>query len=124
MNQLRKMQVWTKSILLAKEIYKLTSLFPETERFGLISQMNRAVVSIPSNIAEGAGRESKKEFSQFISIAMGSSYELETQIIISKELGFLGESDAELNLNRVSEIQKMLVGFKKHLARKNLKSDL
>lgn len=89
------------------KIYKLTASFPDTERFNLISQINRASVSIPSNIAEGAGRNSDKEFKQFIAMAHASSYELETQLIISSNLGFLAPTDLEELLNDINELQKM-----------------
>lgn len=78
--------VWQKAILLVKEIYLLTANFPKSEMFGLISQMRRAAVSVPSNIAEGHGRRSLKERAQFMSIAYGSALELETQLILCKEI--------------------------------------
>ena len=82
----KELIVWQKSILLVKEIYLLTNSFPKSEIFGLSSQMQRAVISIPSNIAEGYSRKNIKEYLQFLRIAYGSATELETQIIISKEL--------------------------------------
>ena len=78
--------VWQKSIKLTVEIYRLTALFPSEEKFGITSQMRRCVISIPSNVAEGFGRRGKKENAQFINIAYGSATELETQIIIAKQL--------------------------------------
>ena len=84
----KELIVWQKAIKLVKEIFILTDKFPKSELYGLISQMRRAAVAIPSNIAEGYGRKSSKEYSQFYSIAYGSVLELETQIIISKELVF------------------------------------
>lgn len=79
---------WQKAILLAKEVYKTTSLMPDNERFGLISQMRRAAVSIPSNIAEGYGRESRIEYVRFLKMSRGSLMELETQVILATDLGF------------------------------------
>jgi len=88
-----ELNVWKKSIALVTEIYKLTGLFPKHEIFNLTSQIRRSAVSIPSNIAEGAGRMSKREFLKFLFIARGSLSELETQIIISKNLGYLTDND-------------------------------
>lgn len=96
-------------------VYKITNGLPSEEKFGLTSQVRRCAVSIPSNIAEGSSRDSKKEFARFLSISIGSSFELETQLMLSKELNFISESDfnkLEINL---SEIQKMLNSFIKSL---------
>jgi four helix bundle protein len=87
----RDLRVWQESIGLVKDIYAITSRFPDEEKFGLISQMRRSAVSIPSNIAEGAARGSQREFAQFLVIARGSLGELETQLIIAKELNYLSE---------------------------------
>lgn len=87
----RDLLVWTKAIELVKVVYNSTSQFLSSEQFGLVSQMRRCAVSIPSNIAEGCGGCSDKELIQFLYIAVGSASELETQIIISKELGFIEE---------------------------------
>ena len=100
--------VWQRSIQLVKEIYLLTKLFPKDETFGLISQMKRAVVSIPSNIAEGFGRRSIKEHNQFCLISYGSALELETQIIIAIELGFISEKEAEKANSLLNEVIRML----------------
>ena len=88
------LNAWKLSIQLVKEVYRVTGSFPNSEAFGLVSQMRRAAVSVPSNIAEGAARSSSKEFSHFLGIARGSLSELETQIAISKELGYLSDSEA------------------------------
>lgn len=87
----KNLEVWEKSIELVKEVYVITKSYPNDEKFGIVSQMRRAAVSIPSNIAEGSTRYSDKDSSRFIDIAIGSIAELETQLIISKELGFVGE---------------------------------
>jgi four helix bundle protein len=115
MNQFKKLIVWQKSIDLAVLVYSITSLLPSSERFALISQINRSAVSIPSNIAEGAGRNSKNEFFHFLSIALGSSYELETQLIICKKLEYLGEEHVGNILCLIQEIQKMLYTLLKTL---------
>lgn len=89
--------VWQKSMVLVRRLYEVTKAFPQEEMFGLVSQMRRAAVSIPSNIAEGYGRIYDKERVNFLSIALGSASELETQLIISRDLGFTDETDnAEL----------------------------
>jgi len=100
---------------LAREVYLVTSLFPISEKFGLVSQINRSVVSIPSNIAEGAGRNSNKELSQFLSISIGSAFELETQLLLAVDLGFISKENAENLLLTLSQIQKMLFSLKKKL---------
>ncbi|MCF7905938.1 four helix bundle protein [Candidatus Gracilibacteria bacterium] len=98
--------VWQKSIDLVLEIYKQTENFPSEEKFCLVSQMKRAAISIPSNISEGYGRRSQKEFLQFLSVSRGSLCELETQIIIAKKLKFL-EKGNDL-IEKISEIHKMM----------------
>jgi len=85
----KDLDVWRESIELVKEVYKVTAEFPKEELYNLTSQIRRCAVSIPSNIAEGAARKSKKEFINFLYVALGSCAELETQLIISKELGFI-----------------------------------
>ena len=86
MHDFRKLSVWANSIELAKEVYGIVETFPVEESFGLTHQIKKSVVSIPSNIAEGAGRNSNAEFNQFLGYANGSSYELETQLILSEKL--------------------------------------
>ena len=85
----KRMDIWLLSIALVEEIYALTQTFPNEEKFGLISQMRRSAVSVPSNIAEGAARNSDKDFMRFLAIARGSLMELDTQLIISNRLGYL-----------------------------------
>jgi four helix bundle protein len=109
------LDVWRKSIALVKSIYELTLNFPAEETFGLVSQMRRAAVSIPSNIAEGAARSSRKEFINFLHIAQGSASELETQIIISSELGFLGKEANDSLLTDLTNISKMIIGLQRSL---------
>lgn len=107
--------VWQKSIELVKLIYKETQLFPKEELFGLVSQMRRAAVSIPSNIAEGYGRESKKECRHFVYISLGSASELETQLIIAKELDFMKEEAYICLISIVNEVIRMLSSLIKSL---------
>lgn len=103
---------------LVTEVYKVTDAFPNKERFGLIAQINRAAVSIPSNIAEGAGRNSDPQFLQFVSIAHASSYELETQLILSKSLGYLSHEKLTELLVSIEELQKMSFSLQKALKTK------
>ena len=105
----RDLRVWQESIGLVKDIYAVTSEFPDEEKFGLMSQMRRSAVSIPSNIAEGAARGSQREFAQFLVIARGSLGELETQLIIAKELNYL--SDIAVIENRMKSIFQLLGGL-------------
>jgi four helix bundle protein len=108
------LEVWKKSIELVKCIYQATSLFPKEEIYALTSQMRRSVVSIPSNIAEGATRQSNKEFIQFLFIALGSASELETQLIISKELCYMETSVYQSLNSKIEEISKILNGLIKY----------
>ena len=115
MHNLKELKIWNKAIDLAVDVYKATSTFPTDERFGLISQSRRAAVSIPSNIAEGAGRNSKKEFSNFLGIANGSSYELQTQLVISNKLDLLENELLNDLLSKIDELQKMNYSFQQTL---------
>jgi len=112
----RELKIWKEAMKIVKSVYLLTSQLPTDERFGLISQINRCAISIPSNIAEGSGRTSNKEFSHFLNISLSSSFELETQLILSNDLFNLKTDDLILKLH---EVQKMIVGFKKTIADKN-----
>ncbi|MET4081331.1 four helix bundle protein [Pedobacter sp. UYP30] len=115
MHKFKELKIWQKSIELVTEIYKVTSTFPDKEKFGLVSQINRASVSIPSNIAEGAGRNSTKEFLYFLSIAHASSYETETQLIISKNLNYLKINELDVLTEKLNEWQKMSYAFQSKL---------
>ncbi|BDD13870.1 four helix bundle protein [Marivirga tractuosa] len=96
-------------------VYQITSTFPKEERFGLISQIRRCAVSIPSNIAEGSSRDSSKDFSRFLRISIGSSFELETQLLLSKKLEFISHDDFDNLEITLNEVQKMLNSFIKKL---------
>lgn len=115
MNNFRNLDVWNKAVELATYIYEITENFPKSEKYGLTSQMRRSAVSISSNIAEGAGRGSKKEFNQFLNISTGSCYELETQLTISQDLQFLNDNDYEKIIDKLIEIQKMIYALRKSL---------
>jgi len=103
----KELLVWQKAFLLSVEIYKATKSFPDEEKFGLVSQMRRCAISISSNIAEGVGRTSSKEFVNFLSIAKGSCNELESQLLISRELKFIGDDVFEQLQALCLEILKM-----------------
>jgi four helix bundle protein len=119
----KDLKVWQKGIELVKSIYEITQLFPSNEQFGLVSQMRRAAVSIPSNIAEGCGRNSDKELIHFLYIALGSASELETQIIISKELNFLQTEKSEQMQGLIFEIIKMTSSLIKSIRTRDEKSN-
>lgn len=105
------LDVWKQSRALASCVYGLTSSFPKAEQFGIVSQIRRCVVSVPSNIAEGCGRQHDKETMQFLSIARGSLYELETQIYISKDLEFIKENQLEDFLAKIESVGKLINGL-------------
>ena len=109
--KLKELRTWQKGIDIAVKSYELTSTFPSHEKFGIISQMNRAAISIPSNIAEGSSRRTNKDYFRFIEISLGSSFELETQLIIAQKNG-LGNSEKinEMMID-ITEEQKMLQAF-------------
>ena len=111
MNNFRELKVWDKSIDLVVDVYNATSSFPENEKYNLVTQIQRSAVSIPSNIAEGCGRHSNPAFKQFLSVSLGSAYELETQLIISNKLKFLEEDRFNALQSRLVEIQKMTYGL-------------
>ena len=108
--------IWQKGMALAKLVYQVTQKFPSEERYGLTSQLRRAAVSVPSNIAEGQARRGTNEFLQFLSIAEGSLAELETQLLLSTELAYCKPADAESPLKEIDELQKMIVGLKRTLS--------
>jgi len=111
----RKLKVWEKGHLLTIDIYQLTHDFPREELYGLVSQMRRSASSIPTNLAEGCGRGTEAELARFMQISMGSASELEYQLLLSKDLGFVDdETYAKLN-NQVLEVKKMLGPFIKRL---------
>lgn len=115
MNNYKELKLWQKSVDLAVRVYQTTSLFPKEEIYGITSQIKRSAVSIPSNIAEGAGRNSKKDFNNFLGISVGSSCELDTQLIIASRVGFLDDSSLKTLQDEITEIQKMNWALKKSL---------
>lgn len=107
----RDLLVWQKAMHLVEEVYQLTSRFPPDERFGLVAQLRRAAVSIPSNIAEGQARKSTREFVQFISLAEGSLAEVDTQLLLSERLGLCVDRDVDTLFSVIEEIRKMLMAL-------------
>jgi len=107
MHNFKQLAIWKRPMQLAQEVYRITSDFPEEEKFGLISQMRRSAVSIISNIAEGAGRNTDKSFSNFLAISLGSQYELETQLLLSANMNFVFREMADDVLEELNELQKM-----------------
>ena len=97
---------------LEKEIFARTKKFPIEEKYGLISQLNRAVISVPSNIAEGAGRDSQKEFNHFLNISLGSCFEIETQLILANEFNYLSKEELQILTEKVTKIQRMICKLK------------
>lgn len=112
----KELQIWQKAMALTKMIYKLTDNFPDRERYGLISQMRRAAVSVPSNIAEGQARQGTREYLQFLSHAGGSLAELETQLLLSEDLGFAKRQETMRIGEAIAELQKMLAAIRRKLS--------
>lgn len=113
MHNFKELKVWQEAMQIAKDVFITTRNFPAEEKFGLVSQINRCAVSIPSNIAEGAGRGTDKEFNQFLNIALGSSFELETQVLLAKEFNYITNEQTIVLTEKVTKVQKMLNGLKK-----------
>jgi len=112
----KKLDVWIKSMDLVEAVYKVSNTFPNSEKFGLTSQIRRSAVSIPSNIAEGAARKSDKELIQFLHIALGSLSELDTQYMIAVRLGYT-ENNEMLN-DLINDVKKLLLGFRNYINNK------
>jgi four helix bundle protein len=112
----RDLVIWQKGIELAKLLYPLTAKLPTEEKFGLVSQIRRAAVSVPSNIAEGQARHTTGEFTQFISHAEGSAAELDTQLYLAIELGYCAPTDASPSLALIDEIRRMLNSLRRRLS--------
>lgn len=115
MHQFKNLEIWKRSRYFCSKIYAVTSNFADNEKFGITNQLRRASVSIPSNIAEGSSRASNKEFSRFLEIAIGSAYEIETQLLISNDLEFLEFNTLKILLYELEEIIKMISKFRSTL---------
>ena len=112
----KELKIWQKGMMLAREVYRLTGEFPAVERYGLATQLRRAAVSVPSNIAEGQARSGTREFLQFLSHASGSLAELETQILLSVDLGYCGPPDVDPISQEITELQKMIAAIRRKLS--------
>lgn len=115
----RKLEVWNKSIDFIEQVYRITSNFPDAEKYGLVSQLRRAATSVALNIAEGSGSSSDKEFSRFLNISVRSSYEVMCGMEVSERLKYCSETEKNLILEKSDEISAMLTGLSK-----KLKSDI
>ncbi len=113
----KDLKVWQKGRTLVKDVYTLSQPFPETERWGLTSQLRRAIISVPSNIAEGHSRSGTNDYIRFLSIAIGSLAEVETQLILACDLGYSSDAETSSILDSVAELQRML-----HALRRNLRA--
>ena len=111
MRNFKELKIWQKGFDIAVKSFKLTSQFPKEEKYGIVSQMTRAAISIPSNIAEGSSRSSEKDYNRFIEISLGSTYELETQLLISRAANFADDRLSSEILSDIVDEQKMLIGF-------------
>ena len=119
MHNFLELNIWKQSRKLVKEIYIITDSFPKSQLYGLSNQMQRAAISVPSNIAEGADRDSEKEFIRFLDIANGSAFELETQLYLCTDLGYSTNDIIDPLIVELKEIQKMIYKFRQVLAAKN-----
>jgi len=115
MHNFKELKIWQLSRYFVKDIYFLTKKFPDDERFGLTQQIRRAVVSIPSNIAEGSGRGSNNDFSRFLDIANGSAFEVETQLILSLDLEYISQTEFDFLNEKLQVIEKMIFNFNQSL---------
>ena len=114
MHNFRNLQIWKDAMDLAQEVYEAVEAIPAKETYGIVSQMTRAAVSIPSNIAEGSGR-SEKDFAHFLSIALGSLYELNTQIMLSERIGYIDNNKSLALQDKADKLQMMISGFRRRL---------
>lgn len=112
----KDLMIWQKAVVLVGEIYRLTKKFPKEELYGLVSQIRRSAISVPSNIAEGFVRKHNKEFMQFLNIALGSLAELETQLILSKELLFISQNDIKNLEDDIDHLGRMITKFRQTLS--------
>lgn len=115
MHNFRELHIWKDALEITTAVFKLTRAFPPEERYGLTSQINRSAVSIPSNIAEGSARKSNKDFQRFLEIALGSCYELETQLLVAEKCGYISESESKERIDKIQILQKMIFSFKDKL---------
>ena len=115
MHKFKELKVWQEGMELAKMVYQASRSFPAEERYNLTSQINRAAVSVPSNIAEGADRNSNKEFAQFLNVSLGSSFEIETQMLLAIGFGYVEEESAKALFEQLDKTQRMINSFRTKL---------
>jgi len=115
MHNFRKLDIWIKSVNFVTEIYRVTEILPSKEKYGLISQLERAAVSIPTNIAEGSAKTSNKDFARFLEMAIGSAYEVETELVVSFNLEYINKDSYEKLQNELVILEKMITAFKNQL---------
>ena len=115
MHNYKNLHIWQEGLNLARKIYEVTANFPANEKYGIVSQMTRAAVSIPSNIAEGAGRNSNKDFANFLSIAIGSIFELHTQIAICEQIGYINEETTKQLEQQIYTLQQQITTYKQRI---------
>ncbi|MDG5492152.1 four helix bundle protein [Psychroserpens sp. SPM9] len=115
MHRFEELKIWQKAMDITENCYRATEDFPPVEKYGLVSQLRRSAISIPSNIAEGAGRNTNGEFKQFLGIANGSSFELLTQLYLSKRLNLINEESVRPIINEVLEVTKMNFSLQKSI---------
>lgn len=115
MHNYKEMKIWQKARKLVKEVYKISKKLPKEELYGLTSQIRRAVISVPANIAEGAGRGTDRDFCHFLDIARGSLFELDTLLILSSDLEYVSEEELNPVFESINEIIKMMVSFQSRL---------
>ena len=118
MRNFREYDIWTDGMELVDTVYTFADAFPNTEKYGLSSQITRSAVSIPSNIAEGASRNSEKDFARFLEIALGSAFELETQLIIAERRKYISASHLEESILKLTSLQKRIYGLRRKVLNK------
>ena len=118
MRNFREYDIWTDGMELVEQVYVFVDRFPNTEKFGLSSQITRSAVSIPSNIAEGASRNSEKDFARFLEIALGSAFELETQLLIAGKRNYISELDLDKCVKNLTSLQKRIYGLRRKIVNK------
>lgn len=111
----KKLKIWHSAMELCNDVFKITKGFPKEEIYSLTSQINRSAVSVPSNIAEGSSRSSNKEFNRFLEIALGSLFELQTQMVLASYKDYIDKTELQKVEDKIEELQKIISGFKKSL---------
>ena len=115
----KNLKIWSLGIQITDDVFSITNTFPKEEKFGLISQLNRCSVSIPSNIAEGTSKSTEKHFKNYLETALGSAFEWETQLILSRKLEYINQEKFEEFENKINRIQNMIFKFKTKLSENN-----